>query len=571
MLKTLTVWNFALLEHVQVEFKHGLNILTGETGAGKSILIDALGAILGQRVSADAVRTGCDWLRVEAVFVVEEDMPSLHAFLKDQSIDMEDGMLIVTRQVARNGRGTVLVNGRHITLAALKQMGALLVDIHGQNENLALLKEENQFRLVDAHESRIAAALKRYADSYAMWQKLSKEYIEKEQASREYEQRLDMLHWQNKEITDAQLKDGEDEAIENELRKLSHAEKIAGFVEESYNLLNTSNKGRIGILSALSTIQKDLSDMSRYDDTLTNAQKIVEEAFVSLQEASYEIRDYGESMEFNPERLNELQRRMDVLYRLRKKYGATITDVLVYQENVQKELSMIENYDADMEALQQAITKYAEKMKEHAVCLMKLRLETATKLSREIGDQLQSLGMPKARFQIKVEPIGNYTLHGCDKILMYFSANLGENMKSLQKVASGGELSRIALAIKVVSASHDGSVPSMVFDEIDTGIGGRTAQMVAERIALVAQYKQVLCITHLPQIACMADAHLYIAKKMQNGTTVTNIMLLSEREQISEIARMASGADMTAASLENAREMLSHARAKKQTFAQKKM
>ena len=168
MLKTLTVWNFALLEHVQVEFKHGLNILTGETGAGKSILIDALGAILGQRVSADAVRTGCDWLRVEAVFVVEEDMPSLHAFLKDQSIDMEDGMLIVTRQVARNGRGTVLVNGRHITLAALKQMGALLVDIHGQNENLALLKEENQFRLVDAHESRIAAALKRYADSYAM-------------------------------------------------------------------------------------------------------------------------------------------------------------------------------------------------------------------------------------------------------------------------------------------------------------------------------------------------------------------------------------------------------------------
>ena len=311
--------------------------------------------------------------------------------------------------------------------------------------------------------------------------------------------------------------------------------------------------------------------MSRYDDTLKNAQKIIEDAFVSLQEAAYEIRDYGETMEFNPERLDELQRRMDLLYRLRKKYGATIADVLAYQQKVQQELSAIENYDVDMAELKKAIETSAVQMKENANRVTSLRIASAEALSFEIGEQILSLGMQKARFRIAVEPTGTFTSRGSDAITMYFSANPGEDMKPLQKVASGGELSRIALAIKVVSASQDDAVPSMVFDEIDTGIGGRTAQMVAERIALVARYKQVLCITHLPQIACMADAHLYIAKKAQEGSTVTDVILLSEREQVSEIARMASGADMTTASLENAREMLSHARAKKQAFAKKTM
>ena len=566
MLKTLTVWNFALLEHVQVEFGAGLNILTGETGAGKSILIDSLGAILGHRISADSIRTGCDWLRVEAVFSLDDEPLGLHELLTQQAIDDSEGVLIVTRQVTRGGRSMVLVNGCHVTLAVLKQMGAFLTDIHGQNENLALLKEESQFQLLDHYDPDLVEALSAYQQVYTAWRAKKKTYAEKEQAAREYAQRLDMLRWQDKEITEAQLKPNEDEELDAEIHKLSHAEKIAGFVEESYNLLDNGSKDGLGVLAALSQVKKDLEDMSRYDDSLANARKMVEEAAISLQEASYELRDYGESMEFNPERLDKLQSRMDVIYRLRKKYGATITDVLAHQQNVQQELAAIENYDEDMAQLEKEIAALEQTLKQKGRNLTERRITAAGKLSQEVGVQLRELGMPKAVFRIAVTPAGKYLGNGADVVAMFFSANPGETEKPLQKVASGGELSRIALAIKTVAASRDSSVPSMVFDEIDTGIGGRTAQMVAERIALVAKYKQVLCITHLPQIACMADVHLYIAKNSVGESTVTQVRPLTERERISEIARMASGVDVTTASLDNAKEMISHARMKKDGF-----
>lgn len=566
MLKSLTVWNFALLEHVQVEFEPGLNILTGETGAGKSILIDSLGAVLGARMSADMVRSGCDWLRVEAVFSLEDESLGLHELLTQQAIDDADKELIITRQLTRAGRSTALVNGCHVTLAVLRQIGAYLVDIHGQNENLALLKEENQFHLLDGYDSDVSEALAAYECVYREWREKKKAYAEKQQASREYAQRLDMLHWQDKEISEANLRPGEDEQLEADIRKLSHAEKIVGSVEESYQLLEGGGGNGLGVLPALSQVKKDLEEIGRFDDALANAQKMVEEAYISLQEASYELRDYGESVEFSPERLDQLQSRMDVIYRLCKKYGATLEDVLAHQAKVEQELSEIENYDEDIAALEKEIAALEEKLGQKADTLTKLRTAAAQDLSAAIEEQLFALGMPKARFHIRVEQAEDYGANGRDDVAMFFSANPGEAEKPLQKVASGGELSRIALAIKTVASSRDSSVPSMVFDEIDTGIGGRTAQMVAERIALVAQYKQVLCITHLPQIACMADAHLYISKRTVEGTTATQIRPLSVRERISEIARMASGADMTTASLDNAREMVSHAKMKKDAF-----
>ena len=566
MLKSLTVWNFALLEHVQVEFQSGLNILTGETGAGKSILIDSLGAVLGARMSADMVRSGCDWLRVEAVFSLEDESLGLHELLTQQAIDDSDKELIITRQLTRAGRSTALVNGCHVTLAILRQIGAYLVDIHGQNENLALLKEENQFHLLDGYDPDVAEALAAYTCAYREWREKKKAYDEKQQASREYAQRLDMLHWQDKEISEANLKAGEDEALETEIRKLSHAEKIVGSIEESYELLEGGGGSGLGVLPALSQVKKDLEDISRFDDALANAQKMVEEAYISLQEASYELRDYGESVEFSPARLDQLQSRMDVIYRLCKKYGATLDDVLAHQEKVERELSEIENYDEDIAALEKEIAALEKELGKKAAALTELRRAAAKDLSSAIEEQLFALGMPKAQLAIRVEQAADYGPRGRDEVAMFFSANPGEAEKPLQRVASGGELSRIALAIKTVASSRDSSVPSMVFDEIDTGIGGRTAQMVAERIALVAQYKQVLCITHLPQIACMADAHLYISKRTEEGTTATQIRPLSERERISEIARMASGADMTTASLDNAREMVSHAKMKKDAF-----
>ena len=572
MLKTLTVWNFALLEHVQVEFGPGLNILTGETGAGKSILIDSLGAILGARMSSDFIRTGCEWLRVEAVFTLDDESLGLHELLMGQAIDDSEGTLIITRQITRNGRGVVLVNGCHVTAAVLRQIGAYLVDIHGQQANLALLRQENQLALLDAYDPDILEARAAYETAWQDWRQKKKDYAEKEQASREYAQRLDMLRWQDREIAEAKLQPGEDETLEAEIKKLSHAEKISDSVQEAYALLDTHTKDGIGVLAALAQVKKDIDEMARYDDGLGNLQKMVDEATISLQEAAYELRDYGEGLDFSPEKLDKLQSRMDVIYKLRKKYGATIADVLAHQEKVEAELSDIENYDDDMAALKKAIEAAFAKMKQAADVLTNRRQKAAAELSTAIASQLLALGMPQARFHIAVDEIGTpasearYTATGQDDVAMYFSANPGETEKPLQKVASGGELSRIALAIKTVSASRDASVPSMVFDEIDTGIGGRTAQMVAERIALVAGYKQVLCITPLPQIACMADIHLYIAKTSDGDATATHIRPLAERERISEIARMASGADATTASLDNAREMLQHAREKKTQF-----
>lgn len=563
MLKSLTVWNFALLEHVQIEFDAGLNILTGETGAGKSILIDALGAILGHRISTDAIRTGCDWLRVEAVFTLD-GQPALQELLQSQAIDVSEDVLIVTRQVARAGRNMVLVNGCHVTLAVLKQIGMLLVDIHGQNQNLALLKEASQYDLLDRENPSIGQALAAYRKAYAAWTERKQAYAQKEMDAREYAQRVDMLRWQNQEIEDAQLKEGEDEALEEEIRKLSHAEKIADYVKESYDLLDSDARNSLAVLSALSQIKKNLEDMSRFDASLANAQKIVDEAFVSLQEAAYEIRDYGEAMDFSPQRLDQLQRRMDTIDKLCKKYGATLADVLAYQQKVQAELASIENYDDDMERLKASIREAEQEVHTCAERLTALRRQGAAILTEEIAGQIKSLGMPHAAFAIEIAAAGQFGPRGADLVQMTFSANEGEAPKPLAKVASGGELSRIALAIKAVSASRDRSVPSMVFDEIDTGIGGRTAQMVAERIALVAKYKQVLCITHLPQIASMADVHLYIAKHAQEGHTVTEVIRLTEAQEVNEIARMASGSDVSAASLDNAREMLAHARSRKQ-------
>ena len=558
MLRTLTVWNFALLEHVRIEFGAGLNILTGETGAGKSILIDALGAVLGSRLSASAIRSGCEWLRVEAVFDIEEQA-SLKALLEEQAIPTEDAELIITRQVSHKGKNSVLLNGCRVTLALLKEIGAHLVDIHGQHDNLALLRPENQLVLLDSSDAPIEKQRRLYQKSFAAWNDARKRLRAKEEEAQNTTERLDLLHWQEKEIEEADLKEGEDERLEAEIRKLANAEKISDFVEDSYALLNGDAGGKaLNVLAALSKVKKNLESLARFDHALDNACKMVDNACCDLQEASYEIRDYGADLEFDPQRLDALESRMGVIDKLCRKYGATAADVLAHLAKVKAELQHIENYDVDLEDLKAALKKSEAALKEEAAKLTKLRNAAAEALSTRIGEQVKALGMEKARFSIALRA-ADYGAAGADDIVMLFSANAGEKEQPLQDVASGGELSRVALAVKAVSAANDDSPPSMVFDEIDTGIGGKTARMVAERIAMVALHRQVLCITHLPQIACMADEH----KETAEGRTLTEVQLLSEGERINEIARMASGSDITAAALDNAREMVDNARIKR--------
>ena len=360
-----------------------------------------------------------------------------------------------------------------------------------------------------------------------------------------------MLRWQAQEIEDAKLESGEDEQLEDEIRKLSHAEKIVDSVQEAHALLMADGRNGLSVLSALAGVKKALADIARYDDSLANAQKMVDEAEISLQEAAYEIRDYGDAMDFSPQKLNALQSRMDAIDKLRKKYGATVADILEHLADVQKELEAIENYDDDVAALKQEIAEAGQALAAAAKTLTATRTQSAARLTKAIGAQLAALGMKKAQFTVELVPLASDATgsektvvpdaaegssscgsRGAERIRMMFSANPGEAAKPLESVASGGELSRIALAIKAVSAARDDAVPSMVFDEIDTGLGGRTAQMVAERIALVACYKQVLCITHLPQIACMADVHLYILKHSEAGHTVTDVRRLTDAQRV---------------------------------------
>ena len=568
MLQSLRVWNFALLEEVAVEFGAGLNILTGETGAGKSILIDALGAILGQRVSSDAIRSGADALRVEAVFSLDESDADLCALLAEQEIECEDE-LIVLRKIARTGKGSILVNGSHVTLTFLKKIAPYLVDIHGQNENLALLREDAQRNLLEGGDSDLRTRLAAYTQVYADWKEKTRLREERAEEIEDIGERLELLRWQEKEIAEAELTVGEDEELETEIRRLSHAERLVENAAEAANLLSEDGEEGIAVLSALARVTHALDEVARYDDALANAQNMIEEAYISLQEASYEVRDYLDGIDADPARLDRIQTRMDVIDRLKKKYGGTIPAVLERLSSVRSELESVDNYDMDMAQLDKEIGVLRKQLKNLAAELTACRQEVGAALSADIARELQGLGMAKARFRIVVTPAEKYTSRGADSLAMLFSANVGEEEKPLEKIASGGELSRIALAIKSIVAARDTGGTSMVFDEIDTGIGGRTAQMVAERIAFVAHYKQVLCITHLPQIACMADNHLYIAKCVKGDATVTQVTALSDEERVREIARMASGDDVTEAALANAREMLAAAEKKKAGFQKK--
>lgn len=560
MLKTLTVWNFALLEQVEIEFDAGLNILTGETGAGKSILIDALGAVLGHRLSGDVIRTGCEWSRVEAIFDIAGE-EKLHAFLREQAIADEDDALIVTRQLTVKGKNVILVNGCHVTLAVLRKIGEYLADIHGQNENLALLKAENQFHLLDGsrpESTRLAAA---YGAAFTAWQEAAAALSAKEEQARDIADRLDMLRWQVQEIESAQLTEKEDEGLEAEIKRLSNAERITESIEEARVLLD-GDDNQDGVLGALARVRAALETVARYDDDASSSLPMLEDAVCQLQEVAHTVRGYRDGLEFDPARLDALQSRLDTIDKLCRKYGGSLTAVMAHQEKITAELADMENYDSDIALLRTAEAEAQRRAKAAAAALSQSRQEAAAELSARISERLASLGMPDARLTLKVSP-AEMTARGADALDILFLANVGEEEKPLAKIASGGELSRIALAIKSVAAAGDSSVGSMVFDEIDTGIGGKTAQMVAECIAAVASRKQVLCITHLPQIACMADGHFYLNKASEKGKTTTNVRRLTAAEQVKEIARMASGMDVSAASLDNAREMIHFAAAKK--------
>ena len=561
MLRSLSISNFALIKKTEIQFRDGLNVLSGETGAGKSILIDALGLVLGGRASVESIRRGADGFRIEAVFEITDGHP-IQAVLGEEGIETEeDSSLIVSRRYTTAGKNTITVNGCHVTLKTLKQLAAHLVDMHGQHENQSLLRPSVQLALLDRYDKDSVKLLSEYQVAYDSWKHAAAELARLTDSEEEQSQRLDMLRWQIDEITGAQLKEGEEVALDQEIKLMSNSEKITESLRECYRLFYGSSRQESGALAQLSEIQKELESVCRYEERFAEHVSVVCEAVCQLEECARDVTDYGQKLSYDAGRMDQMQRRKDVLYKLRKKYGPTIEDVLAYCKRAEAEAEEILHREERIAEWQKKESLARREMAKKADALTALRRQSGEELAEKIAYHLKQLGMTSACVVFEVEQTDTYTSMGNNQVTILFSSNLGQSPQPIQKVASGGEISRFAIALKAIGSWQE-DVETMVLDEIDSGIGGQTAQMVAERIAVIAARKQVLCITHLPQIACYADRHLYVEKQEESSETISRVRCLDEDGRIEELARLTAGS-VTELSLRHAEEMLRSATEKK--------
>ena len=561
MLRSLSISNFALIKKTEIQFRNGLNVLSGETGAGKSILIDALGLVLGGRASVESIRHGTDGFRIEAVFEIGADHPIQMLLIEEGIETEEDGSLIVSRRYTTAGKNTITVNGCHVTLKMLKLLAAYLVDMHGQHENQSLLRPSVQLSLLDRYNKSSTNLLAEYQTSYEAWKHAAMELARLSGSEEEQVQRLDMLRWQIDEITGAQLKAGEEEALDQEIKLMSNSEKITESLRACYRLFYGSGRHESGVLSQLGEIQKELESVCRFEERFQEHVSIVCEAVCQLEECARDVTDYGQNLSFDANRMDQMQRRKDVLYKLRKKYGPTIEEVLAYCKRAETEVEEILHREERIAEWQKKVQLAQREMAKKADALTMLRKQSGTELAEKIAYHLKQLGMINASVAFEVQQTDTYTSMGNNQVTILFSSNLGQSPQPIQKVASGGEISRFAIALKAIGSWQE-DVETMVLDEIDSGIGGQTAQMVAERIAVIAARKQVLCITHLPQIACYADMHLYVEKHEESAETISRVRCLGKEERTEELARLTAGS-ITELSLRHAEEMLRSATEKK--------
>ena len=562
MLQVLKVFNFALIEQAEIEFAKGFNVLTGETGAGKSIVIDALSVVLGGRSSVDMIRSGSDQFRVEAVFDLQQHSQVMD-LLVEQAIPVEeDGLMFISRAVSRQGKNTVLINGTHAPLSLLRSLGDQLLDMHGQHENQALLRPESYIDLLDGVDSQLAALLAAYRNSYELWRQTKEKIASVDKDDRQRVQRIDMLKWQAEEIDAAKLGKTEEEELPRQIALLTNAEKISTSVGNAWSILSDGGRQGKNVTDLLQECRRNLENAARFDDALFIYVQQLSDLVVQLEDVTPGLRDYLDRIEFDPGKLSRLQERMDLIYRLKQKYGSTVAEVISYGRNARQELENLERHDEILTGLRKQLSLQTMELEEQADSLSERRIQVAESMSQAIEAHLKDLGMPGGRFSILITSNDSYSPSGKDQVRFEFSANPGEELRLLAKVASGGELSRVALAIKTVCARNDGA-QVMVFDEIDAGVGGHTARRVAEKIGQVALNKQGLCITHLPQIASMADSHIHIEKKVIDNRTQTFVHRLPAQDRLEELARMIGGEPITKAGLENAAEMVRSAKEQK--------
>ena len=551
MLQELSIKDFAIIDEIQISFQPKMTVLTGETGAGKSIIIDALGLLAGGRGSTEFIRKGEKKAVIQGLFTLPREA-NTYNILEEYGIDSEDGQIILQRDLYRGGRNICRINGMMVNLATLRKVGETLIDIHGQNEHQELMKPENHIDLLDEYDKKTSELRNQYQVVYQNYRKLKLSMEKKEADEKAWAQRLDMLNFQVKEIEEAGLKINEEDELVEEKNKLDNFQAIHDALELSYQILSGE---KIDVVGNLGNAMNELSDVSDLSENLQEINTKISDAFYSLEDAARDISDELDSMEWNGERLNEIEERLELIHQLKRKYGDTIEDILHYHSRIEKELREMENAEQNSEKQERQLSEALEKVKELAIKLSKQRKKSAKKLEKMIHEQLSALYMDKAVFEVKFLNNSKLYSKGIDKVEFYIQTNPGEEMGPLAKIASGGELSRIMLALKTIFSQKMG-VTSIIFDEVDTGVSGRVAQAIAEKISQISNNSQVLCITHLPQVAAIADNHYYISKSVNDGRTETSLKELDEKQKIREIARMLSGSEITELTLKHAEELI---------------
>ena len=547
MLSLLHIENIAVIECSDISFNRGFNVLTGETGAGKSIIIDAISAILGERAYRDMIRTGTNKASVRAVFT---DVPKLEWF--ERNGVEHDAETVIQRDIYLDGKNVCRVNGTLVTVSILRQLGLQLINIHGQHDSASLLDEENHLGILDSFASN-ENLREAYSQKYCAVSDLRREIQRMSMDESEKLRRMETLRYQIEEIRKANLKPGEDEALEERRKFLQNAEKLSSGIDLVVECLYGGEETD-GAVSLLSEASHTLARLSRYTDAYAAIQERLDDLMYQVQDVSEEMRDSRNELNYSADELEQIESRLDQIHRLRRKYGVSCEDILQYMENTKQELDEIEFADDHLERLKLKLEKAEQEAWVAAQQLRDVRKSTAQLLSQRILTELSQLDMPRVQFSCEFSE-KELSADGADGVVFYMSANAGEALKSMSKVASGGELARIMLAMKNVLAEQD-LVPTLIFDEVDTGVSGRAAQKVAEKLRSVAVNKQVLCVTHLPQLAALADTHFLIAKEERQGRTYTNVTPLELEGRKLELARIIGGTNITETTLKSAEEML---------------
>jgi DNA repair protein RecN (Recombination protein N) len=554
VLLELRVENYAVIDSLAVEFAPGLNLLTGETGAGKSILIDALSLLLGDKASTEMIRHGAEKAVVSGVFEAEEKQ--LRRVLEENGIEPEGAQIIVKREIAAGGKGRVFVNNQPATVALLRALAPALASIHAQNETILAFDAAARLALLDAYAGHDMNEL---AEKYAAWNEVRQRLAGFERDEQDRLRMADLWGFQKKEIDAAKLLPGEDQKLETEKRVLANAEKLYGAATAAYQALYEDDAAA---LTNISAARKQLEELARFDTKFLEALASLESAKAAVEDVSATVRDYADSIEASPERLAEVEDRLALLDRLKRKYGSTVDEVIAYGDDVARKLNELENREEVLRDLKKQLTTAAAAYLGAAQAVSKKRYSAARELQKQVESEINHLAM-NAQFKIEVsgadEP-ANWTAAGFDSVAYLISPNPGEPLKPVEQIASGGELSRVMLALKATveagKKSKGGTQRTLVFDEIDTGIGGRAAEAVGKKLKSLARANQVLCITHLPQIASFADHHYLIEKREAGGRTRTLVRALSAEERTEEIARMLSGAKLTETSRQHAEQLL---------------